>query len=200
MGNLPHNAGMPRLQRRSFTSPDEVRTFTLGRIDVIHLDETAISRFVFEPGWRWSKDVAPLVGTDQCQNRHVGFVISGSPHVLMEDGTELEILPGDAYEIPPGHDAWVVGDDHWDTVEFTSARSFAIPPDAADERTLATVLFTDIVDSTATIARVGDATWHWRDRGRRRTGPRSGGPCRSTHRGACRGRGRARLGHDPRPA
>lgn len=150
---------MPRLQRRSFSSPDQVRSFDHGRIDVIQLDETAIGRFVFQPGWRWSKDVGPVVGTDRCQNRHVGYVMSGQLHVVMDDGTELDILPGDAYEIPPGHDAWVVGDGTWDTVEFTSARNFAIPADAADERVLATILFTDIVDSTATLARIGDAAW-----------------------------------------
>ncbi len=150
---------MPRLQRRSFSSPDQVRRFNLGRIDVVQLDETAIGRFVFEPGWRWSKDVRPVVGTETCQSRHVGYVISGHLHAVMADGTELDILPGDAYEIPPDHDAWVVGDETWDTVEFTSARNFAIPADAADERVLATILFTDIVDSTATLARIGDAAW-----------------------------------------
>ena len=150
---------MPRLQRRSFDTPDQVRQFHAGRIEVINLDETAIGRFVFEPGWRWSQDVAPIVGTGSCQNRHVGFVISGQLHVVMIDGTELDILPGDAYEIPPGHDAWVVGTDMWDTVEFTSARNFAIAPEATDERVLLTILFTDIVDSTATLARIGDRAW-----------------------------------------
>jgi class 3 adenylate cyclase/quercetin dioxygenase-like cupin family protein len=150
---------MPRLQRRSFSSPDQVRRFDHGRIDVVQLDETAIGRFVFEPGWRWSQDVRPLVGTETCQNRHVGYVMSGHLHVQMADGTELDIVPGDAYEIPPGHDAWVVGEEQWDTVEFTSARNFAIPADATDERVLATILFTDIVDSTSTLARIGDSAW-----------------------------------------
>jgi class 3 adenylate cyclase len=150
---------VPRLQRKSFDSPDQVRRFTHGRIDVIDLDETSIGRFVFDPGWRWSKDVAPVVHTESCQNRHVGYVVSGHLHVAMNDGTELDIRTNDAYEIPPGHDAWVVGDALWDTVEFTSARSFGIGPDEDDERTLATILFTDIVDSTATLRRLGDTTW-----------------------------------------
>ena len=77
----------------------------------------------------------------------------------MDDGTELDIVTGDAYEIPPGHDAWVVGEATWDTVEFTSARNFGIRPDAEDERTLATILFTDIVDSTVTLGRLGDTAW-----------------------------------------
>ena len=77
----------------------------------------------------------------------------------MDDGTELDVVAGDAYKIPPGHDAWVIGDAAWDTVEFASARSFGVGPDEDDERTLATILFTDIVDSTATLGRLGDTTW-----------------------------------------
>jgi class 3 adenylate cyclase len=150
---------VPRLQRKNFSSPDQVRTFPRGRIDIVNLDETTIGRFVWEPGWRWSTDVAPTVHTKSCQNRHVGYVISGHLHVVMEDGTELDIVEGDAFEIPPGHDAWVVGDTTWDTVEFSSARIFGISPEAETERTLATILFTDIVDSTVTVGRLGDATW-----------------------------------------
>ena len=77
----------------------------------------------------------------------------------MDDGTELDIVSGDAYEIPSGHDAWVVGDQPFDTVEFTERPDLRCPPEAEDERTLATILFTDIVDSTATLGRLGDAMW-----------------------------------------
>lgn len=150
---------MPRLQRKSFGTPDQVRRFNAGRIDVIQLDETAVSRFVLEPGWRWSNDVAPIVGTRSYQHRHLGYAVTGQLHVVMDDGTQLDIHRDDAYEIPPGHDAWVVGDEPWDTVEFTSGRHFAVPVDEADERVLSTILFTDIVDSTATLARLGDAAW-----------------------------------------
>lgn len=69
---------MPRLQRKSFSTPDEVRTFTHGRIDVIQLDEVAIGRFALQPGWRWSQDVGPVVGTRSCQNQHVGDASAGS--------------------------------------------------------------------------------------------------------------------------
>ncbi len=150
---------MPRLQRKNFASPDQVREFSLGRIDIVNLDETTLGRFVWEPGWRWSEVVAPVVQTASCQNRHVGYVISGHLHVVMDDGTEMDVVAGDAYEIPSGHDAWVVGDRPWDTVEFASARNFGVRPEAEDERTLATILFTDIVDSTATLGRLGDAMW-----------------------------------------
>ena len=150
---------MPRLQRKSFATPDEVRPFEHGRIDVVHLDETALARLIYQPRWRWSTDVAPIIGGTSCQNRHVGYVISGRLHVMLDDGTELELRGNDAYEIPPGHDAWVVGDEAWDVIEFASARVYGVRPDAAEERTLATLLFTDIVDSTATVERVGDAAW-----------------------------------------
>jgi class 3 adenylate cyclase len=150
---------VPRLQRKSFSTPDQVRQFEHGRMELVELDETAVGRFVWEPGWRWSNDVAPIVGTRSCQNRHVGYVISGLLHVAMEDGTNLEIAAGDAYEIPPGHDAWVVGDEAWDTVEFTSARTFGVSPEDTGERILATILFTDIVGSTALLEQRGDALW-----------------------------------------
>jgi len=150
---------VPRLQRKGFSNPDIVREFPHGRLDLVNLDETAIGRFVCQPGWRWSEAIAPIVRTSWCQNRHIGYAITGHLHVQMEDGTEMDIVADDAYEIPPGHDAWVVGDATWDTVEFTSGRIFAVPPGAEDERTLATVLFTDIVDSTATLSRLGDTRW-----------------------------------------
>ena len=111
----------------------------------------------WEPGWRWSKDGKPVVQTESCQNRHVGYVLSGSLHVVMDDGSELDIRAGDAFEIA-GHDAWVVGDEPWDTVEFASAAIYGATPDA-NESVLATILFTDIVDSTARLSLIGDVRW-----------------------------------------
>src|SRR4051812_3528312 len=113
----------------------------------------------FEPGWRWSRDVRPIAGTDSCQHRHLGYIIAGTLHVETDDGTVEELTAGDAYEIPPGHDAWVVGDEAWDAIEFTSGRTFAMTRDDLAERILATVLFTDIVDSTAQLSRLGDSAW-----------------------------------------
>jgi class 3 adenylate cyclase len=150
---------VPYLQRKGFSKPDEVREFSHGQVNVVNLGETAFARFVFQPEWRWSKDVAPIAGTELCQHRHLGYTISGKLHVLMEDGLELTIGPGDAYEIPPGHDAWVVGDEPWDSIEFTSARTFGARPDELGRRSLATVLFSDIVDSTVMLAELGDHAW-----------------------------------------
>jgi len=150
---------VPRLQRKSFATPDEVREFARGRLHVVTLDEIAIGRFVFQPGWSWSKDVAPISSTRSCQHRHVGYTISGSLEVTMDDGTVLVIRPGDAYEIPPGHDARVIGDEPWDSVEFTSAHAFGVSPEALGERVLATILFSDIVGSTQLAERLGDRAW-----------------------------------------
>jgi len=103
--------------------------------------------------------VAPITGTRSCQHRHVGYTISGSLEVCMDDGTVLVIGRGDAYEIPPGHDARVIGNEPWDSVEFTSAHAFGLSPEELGERMLATILFSDIVGSTAILARIGDHAW-----------------------------------------
>jgi class 3 adenylate cyclase len=150
---------MPRLQHKSFESPDQVRTFPTGLVKVVTLDEVAIGRFVFRPGWRWTKDVGPIAGTRFCGLRHLGYTISGSLRVRMEDGTELTIGPGEAYEIPPGHDAWVEGDVPWDSVEFTSAHAYGRSPEDMGERVLATIVFSDIVGSTELVRRLGDHSW-----------------------------------------
>ena len=84
------------------------------------------------------------------------MTISGTVHVLMRDGTELDITPDTAYEIPPGYDAWVVGDEPYVTYDFAGMRGFLIPPEATGERILATILFTDVVDSTSSAERMGE--------------------------------------------
>ena len=150
---------VPRLQRKGFAGPDEVRKIPNGVVEIVTLDEIAVSHFVFQPGWRWSRDVGPIAKTATCQHRHVGYTLSGKLAVRMDDGTTLTIQPGDAYEIPPGHDAHVEGDVPWESVEFTSGHSYGKSPDDLGERVLATIVFSDICDSTATLARIGDAEW-----------------------------------------
>jgi DNA-binding CsgD family transcriptional regulator len=86
---------------------------------VAHVGDTTITREVMEPGWRWSKDVKPIVGTDLCRALHQFYLVSGRLHVVMEDGAELDVGPGDAGVIPPGHDAWVVGDEPCDLIDFS---------------------------------------------------------------------------------
>jgi uncharacterized cupin superfamily protein len=111
---------MAGVQALNFDSPDETRTPDKTRVDVVRHGDTVAARMAFEPGWKWSECVKPVVGTDSCQVRHVGVVQLGSLHVAHEDGTEADIGPGDAYVIEPGHDAWVVGDETFVGLEFES--------------------------------------------------------------------------------
>ena len=150
---------MRRLQRKSFANPDQVRNFARGRIDLIRLDDITIGRFAMQPGWRWSEDLKPVVRTRSCQLRHVGYAISGSLQVTMNDGTELVIQRGDGYQIPPGHEVLVLGPEPWESVEFASADAFGLSPEELGERVLASILFSDIVGSTEALAQVGDRAW-----------------------------------------
>jgi class 3 adenylate cyclase len=150
---------MPRLQYKSFTKPDETRDFPKGRGEVVRLDEATVGRSTWQPGWRWSSDLAPIMKTRSCQVHHLGHSMSGFLHVVLDDGESLDIPPDSIFEIPPGHDAWVLGDEPWVTVEWTSAHIVGIAPEGPGERVLATVLFTDIVDSTKTLQRLGDSAW-----------------------------------------
>ena len=150
---------MPRLQVKTFADPDERRSFPKGHAEVVNLDESTVGRSQWEPGWRWTTHLAPIAGTASCQVHHLGFSVSGRLRVETDAGESIDIPPDSIYEIPPGHDAWVVGDEPWVTVEWTSARIVGVAPEGPGGRTLATVLFTDIVDSTATLERLGDTVW-----------------------------------------
>src|SRR3712207_1401268 len=100
------------LEVKSFDSPDETRPFEgKGRADVVNLGGRTIGRGTFEPGWRWSANVKPIAGTGSCQVSHLGYVLSGSMRVFMDDGREGMCSAGDVCAIPPGHDAEVVGDE-----------------------------------------------------------------------------------------
>ena len=112
---------MTELQARSLDSAEESRTFDNGKAEIATVAGSTVARFTFQPGWRWSESVKKLVGTDSCQTHHVGYAMSGHLHVMADDGAEQEIRAGDAYNIPPGHDGWVVGDEAFRSVEFRSA-------------------------------------------------------------------------------
>ena len=111
---------MAGVESRDFASPDETRTPDKTQVDVVRMSGTSAARLTFEPGWRWSECVKPVAGTESCQVRHVGVVQSGRMAVKHEDGTEVEIGPGQAYVIEPGHDAWVLGDERFVGFEFES--------------------------------------------------------------------------------
>ena len=149
---------MPRLQSKVLAATDEIRTFPNGHAEVVRLDESTVGRGVYLPGWRWTKDMPAIAGTATCQLHHLGFASSGILRVVTDDGQTLDIEPGAVYEIPPGHDAWVVGDEPFVTIDWTSARTFGVAKQGG-EGVIVTVLFTDIVDSTATLIRLGDKAW-----------------------------------------
>jgi class 3 adenylate cyclase len=148
---------MARPQTKSLRSPEQVRRFPNGRIETVSHSETTIGHFFLEPGWRWSRDVGPIAGTRSCQIHHQGVVLGGRLHVESDAGEACEAGIDDVYDIPPGHDAWVVGNDPFEAIEFASARVFAAPADG--DRVLAAMLFTDIVESTAHLKRLGDFAW-----------------------------------------
>jgi hypothetical protein len=116
---------MAGIESKSFDHADETRTPAKTKVDVVQVGGTEVGRFTFEPGWKWSECIKPVVGTERCQNDHVGYLESGRMRVVHEDGTELEIAPGEAYRIAPGHDAWVVGSDPVVAFEFKSAATYA---------------------------------------------------------------------------
>lgn len=149
---------MGEIQTKRFDEPDEVVSLPNLTGQIVVLGELYVGRYVHQPGWRWSKDVKPLVGTPSCQYHHQGVVLSGYAQITTDDGGQRTMGPGEAFDVPPGHDGQVVGDEPFVTIEFRGVRDWA-KPTAAGERVLATLLFTDIVGSTAIAARLGDTAW-----------------------------------------
>jgi class 3 adenylate cyclase len=142
---------------RKFDQPDDRREFSKGSLDLIKVGPLTVGRETLEPGWRWSVDVKPLAGTERCEFHHVGIQVSGRWVCEDRDGNLVEIGPGEIFDTPPGHDAWVVGDEPCVTLDFQGISDWALRSSAA--RVLTTVLFTDIVESTPLVERIGDAAW-----------------------------------------
>jgi len=116
---------MHGVENQSFDKPDETRTFDKGRMDLITMGDTTIGRALFEPGWKWSECLRPLVGTQSCQVAHTGYMLSGRLHVVMDDGTEALIGEGEMFVIAPGHDAWVVGSEACIALDVQGAPQYA---------------------------------------------------------------------------
>jgi quercetin dioxygenase-like cupin family protein len=115
------------LEAKSFDEPDERRRPPKTAVDVVSVGDTTLGRFTFEPGWRWSETIKTVVHTDSCQVNHVGICAAGTLTVQMDDGTRTTVVPGHAYAIPAGHDAWVEGDQPFVAYEIMSAATFAKP-------------------------------------------------------------------------
>lgn len=110
---------------KSHDKPDEVRSPDKTRVEVVRLPGFTLGRLKMQPGWRWSACIKPVVGTDSCQVSHVGHAVSGRLTVKMNDGSQKSIAAGDSYTIPPGHDAWVEGNEPFVCIEVMSAEQYA---------------------------------------------------------------------------
>jgi mannose-6-phosphate isomerase-like protein (cupin superfamily) len=113
--------------RKSTLSPDETRTFPNGKVEIVHLQDREAAFVTLKPGWKWSTDIRPSAGTEMCQIAHFQYVLSGRLMVEMEAGSRIELRPGDFASIPPGHDAWVVGDESFTAVDFLGMKEYARP-------------------------------------------------------------------------
>jgi hypothetical protein len=118
---------LEQYELKSFNKPIEIREFPKGRLEIVKVANTTIGRAILKPGWRWSTCVKPLANTESCQSTHFQYLVSGILRVKMEDGTEFDCEPGDISLIPPGHDAWVVGDEPVVMVDFLGMVNYAKP-------------------------------------------------------------------------
>jgi hypothetical protein len=111
---------MAELVKKNFENPDEVLEFPKTRGGTVKIDGMEVSYGIAEPGWHWREHMAPAMEQNSCPIEHTFYVISGRLAVKMDDGTTEEFGPGTVGFIPPGHDAWVVGDEPWEAIEFKS--------------------------------------------------------------------------------
>jgi hypothetical protein len=109
-----------------FDRPDEVRTFEKGTFEIVTIGGMTLGRASYEPGWRWSEHVGRAANTASCQVEHLGYVMSGRAVAAMDDGTQVVMEPGDLFEIPAGHDSWVVGDEPYVSIHFRGAADYAV--------------------------------------------------------------------------
>ena len=119
---------MARMEGKSLNRPDEVRTFDKGKLEIINSGGRTVGRATFQPGWRWSNSVKPLVNTKSCEAPHFQYHISGTLRVKMDDGAEKDFKAGDVSLLESGHDAWVIGDEPVVIVDFQGMLDYAKGP------------------------------------------------------------------------
>jgi mannose-6-phosphate isomerase-like protein (cupin superfamily) len=115
------------LMKKSIRSPDETRSFPNGKVEILRLEDHAVALVTLRPGWQWSRDVRRIEKTENCLSSHLQYVISGRLMVQMQDGMRIELRPGDFVSIPPGHDAWVLGDEPFLAIDLTGMTEYAKP-------------------------------------------------------------------------
>jgi quercetin dioxygenase-like cupin family protein len=118
---------MAKMTRMSMDAPQETRPFEqgMGKLELVNIEEGPVGRATFEPGWRWSEHVRPIAGTESCEAAHLGYYVSGRMKVVMNDGQEMEFGPGDFAVIPPGHDAWIIGDEPCVVIDWQGFADYA---------------------------------------------------------------------------
>jgi len=116
---------MKKAELKSFGKPDEVREFPKGRVELVKIAGATVGRAILQPGWRWSTSLQPIAHTRSCEAPHFQYHLSGVLRVLMDDGTELDCKAGEVSLLPPGHDAWVVGDEPVVLVDFQGMVDYA---------------------------------------------------------------------------
>ena len=119
---------MAKMEGKSLNRPDEVRTFDKGKLEIINIGGRTVGRATFQPGWRWSNSVKPLVNTKSCEAPHFQYHISGTLRVRMDDGAEKDFKAGDVSLLESGHDAWVIGDEPVVIVDFQGMLDYAKGP------------------------------------------------------------------------
>jgi class 3 adenylate cyclase len=143
---------------RDLGEPEAVVTYPLGASHQVRLAGTVVTRHVLQPGWSWEAYAQPEVGTASCELYHRGVVLSGRMGIRTDEGEEVVIGPNQVFDLPPGHVTWVEGDEELVMVDWAGGAGFDTPP-GEGARVMATILFTDIVDSTAQARKTGDAAW-----------------------------------------
>ena len=118
---------MAKMQRKDLAKPDELRTFDKGKLELINLGGITFGRATLQPGWRWSTSLKELMKTKSCEAPHLQYHVSGRIAVLMDDGSQAEFGPGEISLVPPGHDAWVVGNEPVVVIDITGMAGYAKP-------------------------------------------------------------------------
>jgi hypothetical protein len=117
---------MAEIKKRAFSVPDEKRSFDKGRLELVTLGGVTFGRATFQPGWKWSSSIKPLVHTKSCKASHLQYHVSGRIRVRLENGTEDEFGPGEVSLLPPGHDAWVVGNEPAVVIDLSGMQLFSL--------------------------------------------------------------------------
>ena len=157
--DIPGSAPTSPIRRASLLDPANQRALSRGTGALASVGSLVIGRAILEPGWRWSIDVKPMVGTAWCERHHLHVLVRGRFAAQMAGAADPEVFaPGDVFDIPPIHDTWVVGDETVELFDVSgNSADFGLP--TSSSRSVVTMLMSDIVDSTPLAARLGDATW-----------------------------------------